>query len=195
MLRTRLVVATFLVLACASCSDQTAPPTASPSSSEPTTAPSAPTTSASPDVARYSKKERAAYKTAVTEYGAFTKRNDRFYAAGRPTAAAKRFYQRFAVDWSTAWGDLGQAANNKVTVTGSTKIVSTTPRSIELGGAKGDVIVLRRCLDESGRIVTQDGKKLDQPQFADPHFYTIRLERRPGEDWWRSGIAEQGKTC
>ena len=71
----------------------------------------------------------------------------------------------------------------------------TKPRSIKLGGPKGDVIVLRRCLDESGRVVTQDGKKLDQPQFKKPHIYTVRLEKHPGEDWWRSGIAEQGQTC
>ena len=57
------------------------------------------------------------------------------------------------------------------------------------------MIVIRRCLDESGRVVIQDGKKLEQPQFKDPHIYTIRLEKRPGEKWWRSGVAEQGPTC
>ena len=55
--------------------------------------------------------------------------------------------------------------------------------------------MLRRCLDESGRVVTQNGKKLNQPQFKKPHIYTVRLEKHPGEDWWRSGIAEQGQTC
>ena len=131
----------------------------------------------------------------MAEYDAFTKRNDKFYAAGQTTGAAKKFYQRYAVDWSTAWGNLAQVANNNVTVSGSTKSVWTKPRSIKLGGPKGDVIVLRRCLDESGRVVTQNGKKLDQPQFKKPHIYTVRLEKHPGEDWWRSGIAEQGQTC
>lgn len=82
-----------------------------------------------------------------------------------------------------------------VTVTGSTKTVWTKPKSIELGGPKGDVVVLRRCLDESGRVVKQNGKKVNQPQFKDPHVYTVRLEKRRGEDLWRSGIAEQGSTC
>jgi hypothetical protein len=43
--------------------------------------------------------------------------------------------------------------------------------------------------------VEQSGKKLNQPQFKDPHVYTVRLEKRRGEDLWRSGIAEQGSTC
>ena len=86
----------------------------------------------------------------------------------------------------------------------TTSAIPSTPVAVALksyrslrrtGGPRGDVIVLRRCLDESGRVVTQDGKKLDQPQFKKPHIYTVRLEKRAGEDWWRSGIAEQGKPC
>jgi hypothetical protein len=195
MLRSRLVLATFLVVTCAACSQNEASPAPSPSPDPTTSAPSAPTFSIPPELAGYDAKERAAYETAVTEYDAFAKRNDKFYAAGQTTSAAKRFYQRYAVDWSTSWGNLAQVANNNVTVSGSTNSVWTKPRSVKLGGPKGDVIVLRRCLDESGRVVTQDGKKLNQPQFKRPHIYTVRLEKHPGEDWWRSGIAEQGETC
>jgi hypothetical protein len=148
-----------------------------------------------PELAGYSGQERAAYERAVTEYDAFTLSNDEFYAVGETTVAAKRFYQKYAVDWSTAWGNLAEVANNNVTVTGTTKTVWTKPKSIELGGRKGDVVVLRRCLDESGRVVKQNGQKVNQPQFKDPHVYTVRLEKRRGEDRWRSGIAEQGSTC
>lgn len=195
MLRSRLVLATFLVVTCAACSDGGASPapTASPSSSS--SAPTAPTSSVPPELVGYSEEQRAAYETAVTEYDAFTRRSDEFYATGETTVAAKRFYQRYAVDWSTAWGNLAQIANNNVTVTGSTKTVWTKPKSIELGGPKGDVVVLHRCLDESGRVVEQNGQKVNQPQFKDPHVYTVRLEKRRGEDRWRSGIAEQGSTC
>ena len=195
MLRSRLVLATFLVVTCAACSQNEASPAPSPSPDPTTSAPSAPTSSVPPELAGYNEKERAAYETAVDEYDAFTKRNDMFYAAGQTTGAAKKFYQRYAVDWSTAWGNLAQVANNDVTVSGTTKSVWTKPRSVKLGGPKGDVIVLRRCLDESGRVVTQNGKKLDQPQFKKPHIYTVRLEKHPGEDRWRSGIAAQGETC
>ena len=195
MLRSRLWLATFLVVTCAACSDggASSAPTDSPSSTS--SAPSASTSSVPPELAGYSEQERAAYETAVTEYDAFTRQNDKFYATGETTLAAKRFYQRYAVDWSTAWGNLAQIANNNVTVSGSTETVWTKPKSVELGGPKGDVVVLRRCLDESGRVVEQSGKKLNQPQFKDPHVYTVRLEKRRGEDRWRSGIAEQGSTC
>ena len=195
VLRSRLVLATFLVVTCAACSQNEASPAPSGSPDPTTSAPSAPTSTIPPELAGYSEDEQAAYEAAVTEYDAFTERNDMFYAAGETTIEAKTFYQRHAVDWSTAWGNLAQVANNNVTVTGTTKTLWTKPRSIELETAGGDVIVVRRCLDESGRVVTQDGKELEQPQFKDPHIYTIRLERRPSEDRWRSGVAEQGHTC
>lgn len=195
MLRTRVVLATFLVAACASCSNEAGSSALTDAPSASTSAPTAPTSSAPSDLAGYSERERAAYAAAVTEYDSFTKRNDRFYALGRTTLAAKRFYQRYAVDWSTAWGNLAQIANNNVTVRGSTKTVWTKPKSIELGVAKGDVVVLRRCLDESGRTVTQNGKTLNQPQLKHAHIYTVRLEKHRGEQWWRAGIAKQGPTC
>lgn len=195
MLRSRIVLATFLVVVCAACSQNGASPALSASPDPTTSAPSAPASSVPPELAGYSKDKRAAYEAAVTDYDAFTKGNDKFYAAGETTIKAKNFYQRYAVDWSTAWGNLAQVANNNVTVTGTTNTVWTKPRSIELGAPDGDVIVVRRCLDESGRVVTQNGQELEQPQFKDPHVYTIRLEKRPSEKRWRSGVAEQGQTC
>ncbi len=195
MLRSRLVLATFLVVACAACSQNEAAPAPDPSTSPTSSAPSTPTPSPSPSPVGYTQKERAAYESAMSEYDAFVKRNDAIYAAGRTTGAAKKFYHHYAIDWSTAWANLGQVANNKVTVKGRTKTVWTKPRSIKLGTSKGDIIVLRRCLDESGRVVTQNGKKLDQPQLKQPHIYAVRLEKRPGEHWWRSGIAKQGPKC
>lgn len=195
MLRSRVALASFLVAACSACSEDGAS-TAPPDSQSPTrSAPSAPTSSIPPELAGYSEVERAAYEAAVTDYDAFISRSDSFYAAGETTVEAKNFYQRYAVDWSTAWGNLAQIANNNVTVTGTTRTVWTKPRSIDLDVAGDDVIVVRRCLDESGRVVTQDGQELEQPQFKDPHIYTIRLEKRQSEKWWRSGVAEQGQTC
>lgn len=203
MLPSRLVLASFLVVACAACSQEgaaTAPSTGTQTPPDPSGIPtpsvqSTSTTSVPPALAGYSGKERIAFGAAVRAYYNFARRNDRFYAAGRTTGAAKRFYQRYSVDWSTAWGNLAQTANNNVTVTGSTRTVWTRPRSIELGQSGGDVIVMRRCLDESDRVVTQNGKVLRQPQLKEPHVYTVRLVKRPGEDWWRAGVAQQGQTC
>ena len=199
MLRSRLVLATFVAVACAGCNANDSVPTsaATPTSTgEPTAqAPSDPATSVPPELAGYSDQERAAYQTAVAEYDTFVNRNDKFYAAGRTTVAAKNFYQHYAIDWSTAWGDLAEVANNEIKVTGSTKTVWTRPKSIKLDSPKGDVIDLRRCLDESGRIVTQNGRTVPQPQLRNPHVYTVRLNMRRGESWWRVGVVEQGRTC
>lgn len=70
MLRSRVVLATFLVVTCAACSQNGASP-APPVTPDPTTsAPSAPTSSVPPELAGYSEDERAAYDAAVTEYDA-----------------------------------------------------------------------------------------------------------------------------
>jgi hypothetical protein len=142
MLRPGLVLATFLVAVCAGCSDEGASttPTEGPSSTTsaagaPTAA--APTSSVAPELVGYTEQERVAYETAVTDYDAFSRRNDEFYAAGETTVAAKRFYQKYALDWSTAWGNLAQVSNNNVNVTGSTETVWTKPKSIFMGGTEG----------------------------------------------------------
>lgn len=199
MLRTGLTLATFLVLACASCSDDEPSPTPLPSesssSSSSSSSPVEPTSTVPSELAEYTEEERSAYGEAVPAYDAFIERNDAFYAAGETTVAAKRFYQRNAIDWSTAWGNLGQVVNSGIKVTGTTETKWTEPESIELGEPAVEVVVIHRCLDESGRVVTQNGEPIEQPQFSDPHVYTIRLEKRAGEDHWRSGVAEQGPTC
>lgn len=75
MLRSRVVLATFLVATCAACSQDGASPAPSVSPDPTTSAPSAPTSSAPPELAGYSEDERAAYEAAVTDYDAFTSRD------------------------------------------------------------------------------------------------------------------------
>jgi hypothetical protein len=195
MLRTVLVVASFLVMTCAACSDGDSPKPPSPSPTSAMASSSATSPSVPPELAGFTTDEREAFALAVAAYDDFNKRSDAFYAAGRTTRAAKIFYQKYAVDWATAWGNLGQAVNNQIRVTGTARTVWTKPITIELSATEGDSVVLRRCLDESGRIVTQDGATVDQPQFKKPHVYRVRLMKRPGEAWWRSGIAVQGQPC
>lgn len=186
---------TLLMVLCAACSGNAdvAEPSSSP---EPTT--SAPPTSASPTVPpyleAYSADERTAYAEAVAAYEAYVQRNNRFLAKGETTTEASDFYHRFSTDWVAAWANLAQLANNHVTVTGSTTVKRVRPAKIELASAKA-VVVLLRCLDESKLVVAQNGQPLDQPNLKEPHVYRVRVEKRAGETWWRSGIAEQGKPC
>jgi hypothetical protein len=196
MLLRSLALATLLVLSCAACSrgstDQGAPLS---SSSAPST-PAAPTSaSISPGLAGYTAKQRAAYDDAVVAYAAFVKRNDHFYAVGKTTVGAKDFYQRYSIDWATAWGNLAQVANNGVTVSGDATVLWTKPVSISLGTSSGDAVTIKRCLDESERVVKQGGKVVEQPQLATPHVYTVQMEKRSSEGRWRSGEPDQGSTC
>jgi hypothetical protein len=148
-----------------------------------------------PELAGYSEDERLAYDEALAAYADYLAESDKIYARGETTVAAKRFYQRYAIDWSTAWGNLAVVANNRVTITGEARALWTRPVSIGLTPDAGDVVVIRRCVDESQRVVRQNGKRMAQPQFKEPHVYTVRLEERPEEDWWRAGTAKLGRPC
>lgn len=194
MLRTFVVLATLLVLACAACSQNGADPAAPDSPSATTSTPTVPTFSAPPELAGYTAPERHAYAAAVSAYSAFVRRSNHFYAGGQTSVAAKNFYQRYSIDWATAWGNLAQAANNHIRVSGSTRVVWTKPVTIEVGSAH-ETVTMQRCLDESKWVVEQNGKRLAQPQLKTPHVYTVQLERRRGETWWRSGEPKLGATC
>lgn len=198
MLRLRVLLAvTFLVVACASCrgngdgADTTGTPRTTTSAASTPTSPS-PTTPSYLET--YGADERAAYDDAVTAYDRFLTTNADFIAVGRTTKHASDFYRRFSIDWVSAWANLAQLANNDVTVRGTTTVNWVRPVSIEVGRKK-IAVILRRCLDESELVVTQNGKKLDQPKLKTPHVYRARLEKLAGETWWRAGSAEQSKTC
>lgn len=198
MLRFRIIFATPLVLLCAACGGTSADPSPTSSTSiepsDPATSTASTEPTVPPDLAGYSEKERVAYADAVDAYGTFAAEDQSFTAAGETTVAAKNFYQKFSTDWALAWGGLGQLANNGVTITGPVTVEWTKPKSIDLSGAT-KAVALRRCVDETKRTVTQNGTEMDQPQYAEPHVYVVEMEKRPGESWWRSGLAEQASTC
>lgn len=189
-----LAVGMFTAVLCVACGGG-ADPGSPQSPSSAASVPSVESPAVSSDLAGYKARQRVAYEAAVAAYSAFVKRNDRFYAVGKTTVAAKNFYQRYAISWATAWGNLAQTANNDVTVSGPTTTVWTKPMSIGLGKSNGDKITIKRCLDESKRVVRQNGKVVAQPQLKTPHIYVVRLQKRSGESWWRSGEPKQGATC
>lgn len=195
MLRSRIVLATFLMGTCAACGHGEADPSPAVGRSPSTSAPSTSMPSIPPELQGYTTSQRAAYEAAVKAYAKFVRYDDHLYAVGKTTVGAKDFYQRYSIDWATAWANLAQVENNKVTVTGPTKVLWSKPVSIDLGKSPGDVIVLQRCLDETKRVVKQDGKRVAQPQLKKAHLYTVRLQKNTGESRWRAGEPEQGSTC
>jgi len=195
MLRSRVSVATFLVVFCASCGSSTANTASRSTSPATTSAPTAPVSSGQTALAGYTKAERRAYDEAVTAYTAFMAENNRLLARGRAGALAVAFFQHYSSSWSEAWNGQKKFADLGVKVTGPVRVLSTRPVSIAVGSGSRQTILLARCLDESARVVTQRGKKQPQPQFATPHVYTVRLVKKSGETWWRAGIAKRGDTC
>jgi hypothetical protein len=195
MLRSRLVLATFLVVACAACGSKAADPAPTATSLATTSAPSVPTSSGATELAGYTEAERRAYDEAVRAYTAFMAENDRLLAEGTAGAEAVTFFQHNSTNWSQAWDGQKKFADLGVRVTGPTRVLRTQPVRIDIGPNARRVVVLKRCLDESARVVTQNGKTQPQPQFATPHAYTVRLVTKSGETWWRAGIAKRGHTC
>ena len=193
-----VLVATVLVLSCAGCSREPdgpiggkpKPSTTSSATSSLTASPTVPA-----DLVKYTPEEQAAYEAALAAYGDFTKHNTRFLAKGQTTKTASRFYHRYSIDWVEAWANLAQLANNGVRVTGATTVVWFHPKRIAVGPDGSAEVVLRRCLDESDVVVTQDGKPRAQPNLKEPHVYRVSLERKSTETWWRSGSAKQGPRC
>lgn len=193
-----LLAVTLLVLSCASCSGD--PGEAQPGGS-PRGSPSTPTVSTSPTptvppyLASYTAEERQAYAEAVSAYEVYIKRNNQLLAEGKTTVSANNFYQRYSTDWVAAWANLGKLANNNVRVTGVATVKWVRPVKVALAESGVAKIALRRCLDESKLMVTQNDRPLDQPNLKDPHVYRVLIEKRSGENWWRFGSAEQGTPC
>ena len=189
MPRIRLFLAvTLLVLSCASCSRDPGP-------SRPNSRPSMPTVSSSPTptippyLASYDSGQRSAYDEALRAHSAFVEHDRQFAAAGKTTKEAAAFYRHNSIDWVSDWAALSQLANNHVTVTGSTIVKWVRPVSIDLEGTGPDVVVLNRCVDSANLVVTQAGKKLDQPNLKVPHVFRVRVEKRSAETWWRVSMA------
>lgn len=192
----RIVLATaILVASCASCADSTGAATPDNSAKPSATTSVSPTHAAPPYLASYTSAERAAYDAALTAHAAFVEQDRQFAAAGKPTQRAAAFYRRNSIDWVNDWASLAQLANNHVIVRGRTIVKWVRPLTIEVGDPGAEVVVLRRCVDSSGLVVTQNGKPLGQPNLKEPHVFRVRLEKRATETWWRVGTAKQGAPC
>lgn len=197
MRRTGIAIAVLGLVAVAGCSDGDEAPDALPSfTGSPSKSPSASSSpSIPPYLEKYTPAERASYAEASAAYDEFIEREAEFAAAGRTTVKAKDFYQKYSLDWATSWGSFAYLANLGVRIFGVPETVSERPTQITLEAAKGQVVVVRRCLDSRDLKVTQNGKPSKQPQLQQRRTVTVELVQREREDWWRAGVAKQGKPC
>lgn len=190
-----LLVVTFLVASCASCSGSADSPAAETPTGTTTIAPSSPTPTVPSGLATYSADERAAFTAAVSALHHFSTVNDRFLGQGELTKHQADFYRRNSLDWVADWANLSQFVNKKITFDGRPNEVWLRPVSIDLAAKDGYAVEVKRCLDQSGLRVFANGKKIPEPQLKVPHVYRVSVVKRSSETWWRIGQPKQGSTC
>ena len=196
MPRLRISLATLMLLACAACggsSDQA--PTSRPSESSLSSASPAPSPSVSEELAGYSLPEREAFEAAVVALHRFSRTSDRFISQGRLTRSQAAYFRRNSINWVDAWAGLAQLVNGRITMRGDTHEKWARPSQVDLSAAKGEVVVIRRCLDQTDVRVFADGKRVPQPQLKTPRVYRVKMLKKQSEQRWRTGLPKQGSRC
>jgi hypothetical protein len=194
-----LVVATILVLTCASC-DQSDSPTTAPSSpsvrttSPPTTTSPSSSPTVPPYLSGYPADERTAYDGAVRAYAAFSDREAKIFATGKATPAAKRFYVRYSGDWLTYWNQLRQRERDKLRIVGRGHTLRVRPVAINLGKDGSGTVELRVCGIARGVKAFQGSTEIPQPT-PKPWLVRVKVIRLKGESRWRVFSERLGGPC
>ena len=200
MSRTRRlgVIATLLVLSCASCTNSADPPSSSPTPASSSTAPTAPTSSPTPSapayLSKYGDKERKAYAHAVSAYELFAEEQAKILAVGKATPKAKRYYEKYSGDWLTYWNVLRQREADGIRIEGRGETLRVRPARIKLGDDGSGSVDLRVCGVASGVKVFQRGTPIPQPNPT-PKIVKVSLFQLTGESWWRVFLERVGGSC
>ena len=196
MPRLRISLATLLLLACGACGEGAGEAPMSRSSEAPSSsAPSAPSSSIPPELAGYGLPEREAFEAAVVALHRFSRTSDRFISQGRLTRSQAAYFRRNSINWVDAWAGLAQLVNGRITMLGDTHEKWARPSQVDLSAAGGEVVVIRRCLDQTDVRVFADGKRVPQPQLKIPRVYRVKMLKKQSEQRWRTGLPKQGSRC
>ena len=185
----------IVLLACAACGGTSdSPPTAlhsrSSASGAVTPSPSVPA-----ELAGYDASEREAFGAAVDALHRFSRTSDRFIRQGRLTPDQAKFYRKNSVRWTDDWAALAQLVNGRITMRGAARELWTRPLSIDLNAGADEVVVVRRCLDQTKVRVFAEGKEVPQLQLKTPRIYRVQMLKKQAEDHWRTGLPKQGAPC
>lgn len=183
-----VLVATMLVLSCASCSQADVPPSTAPSPSSSASSPTAPTSSATPSVpsylTKYSPDERTAYDAALADRRRFSNRQAAIYEQGDATPSAKAFYRKYTSSWQSYWGRLRQFEEQGIRVVGRSEVISIRPVEIRLGRQGTGSIMLDLCGEGGAVKVIQNGTPVAQPSRK-PSIVKVAMVKLEGERRWR----------
>jgi len=144
---------------------------------------------------RFTAEERQSFTSSVAALHRFSSQSDDFLRQRSLTKIQAAYFKKYAVDWTQNWASLAQTVSGKISVRGSARELKLRPVSINLNAKQGQVVVLRRCLDQRSLRVFADGQQVPQPQLREPRNYRVTMLKRPSESWWRTGVPRQGATC
>lgn len=185
----------IVLSACAACGGASdSPPAALPSSSS-SSSTITPSPSVPAELAGYDPSEREAFGAAVDALHRFSRTSDRFIRQGRLTPDQAKFYRRNSVRWTDDWAALAQLVNGRITMRGAARELWARPLTIDLTADTGEVVVVRRCLDQTKVRVFADGKEVPQPQLKTPRIYRVQMLKKQAEYHWRTGLPKQGAPC
>lgn len=196
MPRLRISLATLVLLACAACSGSAdEAPISRPLESSLSSAPTATPSSLPPELAGYSLPEREAFEAAVVALHRFSRASDRFIDQGRLTRPQAAYFRRNSINWVDDWAGLAQLVNGRITMRGDTREKWVRPLRVDLAAGDSEVVVIRRCLDQTSVRVFAEGKRVPQPQLKTPRVYRVTMLKKQSEQWWRTGLPKQGSRC
>lgn len=203
------VIATLLVLLCASCTNSEEPPAGSPTATTSSTPATSPTLTASPTaptaspsstthsvpayLTKYTADERQAYSDALGDYRSYRAQEARFARRATSPVAARRFYREYTADWVSYWALRHQMADAAIRVVGVPKVKWSRPALIRLTGDGGGTVHLRLSLDARDVKVTKRGEPV--PQNTTPTISRISMSRLPEDVRWKFLMAEAGAPC
>ena len=164
------------------------PTSASPSASSP------PADTVPAYLQEYSDQERAAYREAVEDYAAFSRRLAAINEAGRATPKAKAFFRQQTAAWQTYWARLRTNERRGIQIIGMGRTLHTRPSDVRVDPDGGGRVALRVCGISEGVKVLQDGEPVSQPSRK-PTIVRVQMVKLPDETEWRVLSERVGAKC
>lgn len=189
-------VCLFSVTACSANEPTGASPPAeggSPTSASPNPSTS-PTDTVPAYLQKYSEEERTAYREAVGDYAAFSRRLAAINESGRATPRAKAFFKQKTAAWQSYWARLRTNERRGIQIVGMGRTLHTRPADVRVDPDGGGQVALRVCGISEGVKVLQDGKPVSQPS-PKPTIVRVQMVKLPDESDWRVLSERVGAKC
>ena len=188
-------VCLFPVTACSTNEPTKAsPPARSSSSTSASPSPSSPTDTVPAYLQAYSEEERTAYRKAVDDYSAFSRRLAAINEAGRATPKVKAFFEEKTAAWRTYWARVRANERRGIQIVGMGRTLHTRPAAVRVDPDGGGQVALLVCGISEGVKVLQHGEPVSQPS-PKPTIVRVQMVKLPDETAWRVLFERVGAKC